>query len=111
MNEMEWITNVPPTEEVSLSGMVIGYTSRGYISICSWEYVAEYWKDEVMAWMPIPKPSPPKKWRVKWNHDFHSWALYEDINGHVHLLFFSGIPEEAVEAAKRIEDIYNEVVP
>jgi hypothetical protein len=61
--------------------------------------------------MPIPKPDmyvKPKRWTVKWDDDASFFALYDStkITYYLPMLF-----SKHAEAAQRIADIYNEVIP
>jgi hypothetical protein len=62
-----------------------------------------------MPWLPIVPPDPyvkPKRWAVKYNSEHEAWAVVN--NGMTIDLFLF---EDDADAAQRICDIYNEVMP
>ena len=62
-----------------------------------------------MPWLPIVPPAPyvkPKRWAVKWYDEYAIWCLLdEDV---VVLVLDKNL---TTEAAQRIADLYNEVMP
>jgi hypothetical protein len=62
-----------------------------------------------MPWLPIVPPDPyvkPKRWAVKWYEEYAIWCLLdEDV---VVLVLDKNL---TTEAAQRIADVYNEVMP
>ena len=62
-----------------------------------------------MPWLPIVPPAPyvkPKRWAVKWYEEYAIWCLLdEDV---VVLVLDKNL---TTEAAQRIADVYNEVMP
>jgi hypothetical protein len=65
-----------------------------------------------MPWQPIVPPAPyvkPKRWAVKWDDEWAEWILLdgsEQFSYYLPMLCF-----EQADAALRIADAYNEVLP
>jgi len=62
-----------------------------------------------MPWLPIVPPAPyvkPKRWAVKWYEDYAIWCLLDE--NVVVLVLDKNL---TTEAAERIADVYNEVMP
>jgi len=96
----EWITDRLPKAEDALDNLVIAWY-KGEIVVWPIELVIHD-----MPWQPIHKPAPyvkPKRWTV--NIDDIGFNLREKN----HRLF---LPASCTaEAAQRIEDLFNEVLP
>jgi hypothetical protein len=63
-----------------------------------------------MPWHPIVPPAPyvkPKRWTVEWHDPTKCWRVIDTyaVMGYLHL------DSSQAEAAQRICDIYNEVMP
>jgi len=103
----EWITDRRPSwEEGLVSGLV-------FVSLPEVNRVIIKSAVEVVLgepWQPIPKPAPyvkPKRWTVKWNNDGGYWMLTDGVNR----LGLRLMRWDNKDAAQRICDIYNEVMP
>jgi hypothetical protein len=102
----EWITDRLPTKQEAVSGNVI-CCRWGHINLLQW-----YKIEAGEPWMPIPKPDmyvKPKRWTVKWGgDDADFFALFDSgkFSYYLPMLF-----REHADAAQRIADIYNEVMP
>jgi hypothetical protein len=105
----EWITDRLPTGREIRYGKVWVTDNFGYVAMVEYETI-----QLGAPWQPIPKPEPyvkPKRWTVKWGG--------EDGNSDFFTLYDSGefryyLPEltsDQSDAAQRICDIYNEVMP
>ena len=103
MNNNGWITDRLPTEEEAPYGRVL-YSGSDRV------YEIEAYLLAIgNPWMPFPDPYvKPKRWRVKWEQKgtttLWTLCLYDQS---VHTLY-GNLPDEAAE---RIADIYNEVMP
>jgi hypothetical protein len=65
-------------------------------------------------WQPIHKPAPyvkPKRWTVQWDSKIDAWSVYNSRRGYRFNLLLDGLKIEQVDAAQRIEDLFNEVMP
>jgi hypothetical protein len=102
----KWITDRLPTKEDSFANQVIIAWDDGSMCMIDYKHV-----EEGMPWTPIPKPTPyvktePKRWTVKRNNHHDEWYLYDGekewdrLDGRL-----------TQDAAQRIADIYNEVMP
>jgi hypothetical protein len=63
-----------------------------------------------MPWQPITKPAPyvkPKRWTVEWNSIGDYWVV---VNGDYRVPQYY-LHRVQKDAAQRICDIYNEVMP
>jgi hypothetical protein len=105
----EWITDRLPTlNDVGFDGKVwcmMTGPGGGCVTTCHWECV-----QPGEPWQPIPKPAPyvkPKRWTVKWNNDGGYWMLTDGVNR----LGLRLMRWDNKDAAQRICDIYNEVLP
>jgi hypothetical protein len=102
----EWITDRLPTKQEAVSGNVI-CCRWGHINLLQW-----YKIEAGEPWMPIPKPDmyvKPKRWTVEWNVD--TWML---VDRRLERSYWCGLGElgrNGRNAAQRIADIYNEVMP
>jgi len=96
----EWITDRLPRKEDGVSGNVI-CCRWGHINLLQW-----YKIEAGEPWQPIPKPAPyvkPKRWTV--NKFITSYRVTDGY-------FTYCLPEAFnADAAQRICDIYNEVMP
>lgn len=101
----EWITDRLPTEEDATEGMVLYTNPHGIPMLRDYEYmkIGE-------PWMPLPAPYvKPKRWTVEWNVD--TWVLVDD---HLERSYWCGLGElgrNGGNAAQRIADLFNEVMP
>lgn len=97
-----WITDRLPTEDDSVDDCVL--TTNGYyVSIYIWSTIKEG-----EPWQPIHEPEPafqPKRWSVDWNHYGNCYVI-TDGEQRIQLHF-----NQCKDAAQRICDIYNEVLP
>ncbi len=108
-NNTEWITYRPPTRE---DGNKLYH--KVWVTYRNGEVGQEHWSDvkPPTPWQHIQdKPGPyvkPKRWTVDWNTRDLQWKLYDwDLV----LLALQGLTEDDADAAQRIADIYNEVMP
>ena len=113
----KWITDRLPTESDADEGWRIWITTKnGRVSLIPYEWVTTGvpW----MAKQKVDRPEPyvePKRWTVRFNGDScwkwqTLWALYDwDLK----CASLPGLSsrEDHAEAAQRIADIYNEVMP
>jgi hypothetical protein len=99
-----WITDRLPTEEDALEYTVLLWDGSKAIL---WSYDGV---NEGQPWAPINKLIAPyvkpKRWAVKWYEVYAIWALSDDD-----VLVLVLDKELTYEAAQRIADIYNEVMP
>jgi hypothetical protein len=98
----EWITDRLPTEEETRT--CYGNVWRGDGMLC-------HRSDIVLGqpWMPVDRPAPyvkPKRFEVTCNSDGATWFVFDTLT---HNEVSDNIPTR--EAAERIADIYNEVMP
>ena len=102
----EWITDRLPTGQDAVSGQVLMQTQSQGIVVCGWGEVRKG-----TPWQPITKPAPyvkPKRWTVEFSQNNNTWMMHDNFEGWVRLLY---IDRFHGEAAQRIADIYNEVMP
>jgi hypothetical protein len=99
----EWITDRLPDPDDAFDDWVF-VSEHGNIQM----YLAVSVKLG-MPWLPIVPPDPyvkPKRWAVKWYEEYAIWCLLdEDV---VVLVLDKNL---TTEAAQRIADVYNEVMP
>jgi hypothetical protein len=99
----EWITDRLPDPDDAFDDWVF-VSEHGNIQM----YLAVSVKLG-MPWLPIVPPDPyvkPKRWAVKWYEEYAIWCLLdEDV---VLLILDKNL---TTEAAQRIADVYNEVMP
>jgi hypothetical protein len=101
----EWITDRLPTAEDAVDGHVLITTEEGIVDFMSPQYVKNG-----EAWQRTPAPYvKPKRWALQWSDAFNKWIIKDIDNGHWHSLAF--LSEDNIDAAQRILDIYNEVMP
>lgn len=105
----EWITDRLPREEDG-SNWLIGQV---WISGVDGVYTT-HWSEvnEWQPWQPILAPDPyvkPKRWTVEWYDPNNCWHVVDTtidgVMGYLHLELTHA------DAAQRIADIYNEVMP
>jgi hypothetical protein len=110
MNNNGWITDRLPTEEDgSKDPNFYGYIwcyFNGKVRSINWRH-----HDDGLPWQPLKVPEPyvkSKRWKVGWSQKgtTTSWTLYS-YDQSVHTL----LGDLSTEAAERIADIYNEVLP
>jgi hypothetical protein len=105
----EWITDRLPTVEDCHAGCddVWVYNEKHKIVVRGiWQSV---WRG--LPWQPIQAPAPyvkPKRWTVKYDIAVERWKLYCDGDTLWVLPYLSA---HGREAAQRIADVYNEVMP
>ena len=99
----EWITDRLPTQQDAFE---------------DWVFVSEQKDVQMflavsvtlgMPWHPIVPPAPyvkPKRWAVKFYEEYAIWCLLDD--NVVVLVLDKNL---TTEAAQRIADVYNEVMP
>jgi hypothetical protein len=102
----EWITDRLPTkQDADEFGDVWVTIWDGFVCDLNWKCIKPQ-----MPWQPTNKPGPyvkPKRWTVEWVNMFGYWALIDGEN-RVPIYGFTRMQREA---AQRIADIYNEVMP
>jgi hypothetical protein len=100
----EWITDRLPTAEDALTDGSVWTFYDGKVMMWSYDGV-----ELGTPWQRIPTPEPyvkPKRWTVKRNNHHDEWYLYDGekewdrLDGRL-----------TQDAAQRICDIYNEVMP
>ena len=105
-----WITDRLPTEE---DGVYInGWPGQVCAQVDKWTRVLTWSLVKPgQPWRPIHVPDPyvnPKRWTVEWHTRDLGWKLWDwDFP----LYILQGLTEDDAEAAQRIADIYNEVLP
>lgn len=102
----EWITDRLPTLEDSYDGDVWVTYADGKMEKRYFRHVKQN-----TPWQRIHVPEPyvnPKRWTVEWHTRDLGWKLWDwDFP----LFILQGLTEDDAEAAQRICDIYNEVLP
>ena len=105
----EWITDRLPTEEdaVNWANMVWVTWEDGTVGTRHWSSVA---KGQPWKLLTVPDPYvEPKRWTVKWDDEWAEWILLdgsEQFSYYLPMLCY-----EQADAAQRIADAYNEVMP
>jgi hypothetical protein len=105
----EWITDRLPTvsDLVNVEREVWYYcTDQGFAYRCHWSDIKRLGE----PWQPITMPAPyvkPKRWAVEWHDPTNCWHVIDTyaVMGYLHL------DSSQADAAQRIADIYNEVMP
>jgi hypothetical protein len=102
----EWITDRLPTEEDCPHYGEVWLMLSG----CP-EVLRGHWSEVKLnnPWQPVQAPAPyvkPMRWTLEYAYNVERWYLYEYGNVVMRL---HGI--QNAEAAQRICDIYNEVLP
>ena len=107
----EWITDRLPTrEDADECGLVWVSVPNGPFGIVErsvWRFL-----ELGTPWQPIQAPAPyvkAKKYTIKWNDNLYIWNVYE--YGSPIGVLPRGLPQYPDDAAQRICDIYNEVMP
>ena len=99
----EWITDRLPDPDDAFKDWVF-VSEHGIVQMFLASFVPLG-----MPWHPIVPPDPyvkPKRWAVKWYEEYAIWCLLdEDV---VVLVLDKNL---TTEAAQRIADVYNEVMP
>ena len=110
----KWITDRRPTREDG------NYCHKVWVTYRNGEVDQEHWAavKPPMPWQRIiDKPEPyikPKRWTVEWDDIMACWKLQSFIANRrkiAALLSCLSARDEHAEAAQRIADIYNEVLP
>jgi hypothetical protein len=99
-----WIKDRLPTKEDAPNGIVLcSGSKRVYESEIAFVVIGE-------PWMPLPAPYvETKRWTVKWDDEEAEWILLdgsEQFSYYLTMLCY-----EQADAAQRIADAYNEVMP
>jgi hypothetical protein len=100
----QWITDRLPTKEDAVEQLVW---------VCIEGDVLIWVNDGITlgtAWQPITKPAPyvePKRWKVEWNSIGAYWVVVND-DYRVPQYYLNYKDQDA---AQRIAEIYNEVMP
>jgi hypothetical protein len=106
----EWITDRQPSWEDDLvSGLV--FVSLPEVNRVIIKSAAEVVFGE--PWQRIQTPEPhvkPQRWTLEWNKLGGFWILNNKKNKYAPVVI-SYLTEDQDEAAQKIEDIYNEVMP
>jgi hypothetical protein len=100
----EWITDRLPTEDDADDVGCVWHDCKGKVYRLSYTAVKKGEPWHSIAW---PEPYPRSvRWAVKWYEDYAIWCLLDqDV---VVLVLDKNL---ATEAAQRIADLYNEVMP
>jgi hypothetical protein len=105
--QSEWITDRLPTDDDAVHYCVFLWDDDKGVLVWSHDAV-----NSGQPWMPIPKPEPyvkPKRWTVEWYDPNNCWHVIDTtidgVMGYLHLEL------SHADAAQRIADIYNEVMP
>jgi hypothetical protein len=102
----KWITDRLPTAEDALDNLVIAWY-KGEIVVWPIELVIHD-----MPWQPIQRPAPyvkPKRWTVEWNVD--TWILLDYGLKRSYWCGLGELGRNGGDAAQRIADVFNEVLP
>jgi hypothetical protein len=102
----EWITDRLPTVEDAVHYCVLLWDQDEGVLIWSYDGV-----NEGQPWMPIPTPAPyvkPKRWTFRKSRfeGSDNWLVFRD--GELIHTLAAGLTHDA---AQRIADVYNEVMP
>jgi hypothetical protein len=102
----EWITDRLPTLEDAVHYSVLLWDEENK-QVLIWTFDSF---GEGTPWQPIPTPAPyvkPKRWTVEWHDPTNCWRVIDAyaVMGYLHL------DSSQADAARRICDIYNEVMP
>jgi len=103
----EWITDRLPTKaDVHADGRVwIMY--EGDAVMCQFETV-----ELGEPWQHIIRPEPyvkPKRWITRWDVHAHRWYIVGSLDRYI--VASLELEKNQADAAQRIADIYNEVMP
>jgi predicted FMN-binding regulatory protein PaiB len=107
----EWITDRRPSWKDDLvSGLV--FVSLPEVN----RVITKSAVDVVLGepWQRIPTPAPyvkPKRWTLEWNELRGFWVLNSNRNKDDDSFVIPHLTQDQTEAAQRICDIYNEVMP
>ena len=102
----EWITDRLPTNEDAVSTNVLIWLND---KVHTWTY---YTVAKGTPWQPIHKPAPyvePKRWTVEWNVDI--WILLDHALERSYWCGLGELGRNGGDAAQRIADVFNEVIP
>ncbi len=102
----EWITDRLPTAEDAREDLSVWVCIGGNVFIGQYNCITLG-----TPWQPIQVPAPyvnPKTWTLRWNILGDCWLLENKRNDWVVLSYLT---QDEAEAAQRICDIYNEVIP
>jgi hypothetical protein len=100
----EWITDRKPTEFETSNGKVWAVNKFGDVAMVNYDVV-----EIGTPWQVIPKPEPyveAKRWTVEWHDRHEEWYLYDGKKEWDRL-----DRRLTQDAAQRIANIYNEVLP
>ncbi len=105
----EWITDRLPTAEDALEDTVLVWDGREAIL---WTYDGV---GKGQPWVPIHKLIAPyvkpKRWAVEWNTEWSTWSINDSHHKARFDFVLRGLNIDQGEAAQRIEDLFNEVMP
>ena len=106
----EWITDRRPTAEDAPYGRV-WVTQFGVVLLTDWENI-----NDREPWMPIVPPEPyvkPKRWTAVYSAGYGKWCIYDCQASVYRGLLYALVrnDDEHRQAAERIADIYEEVMP
>jgi hypothetical protein len=107
----EWITDRLPTANDAEDGRVWVYFGNfgGEVRNIHWSHVLIG-----TPWQPIQRPAPyvkPKRWTVEFDSDYNLWFAYDRRSGSQCTNVFAQLGRNELDAAQRIEDLFNEVMP
>jgi hypothetical protein len=106
----EWITDRLPTgEDADQFGDVWVTLGNGFVCEWNWRSIKPQ-----MPWRPTNKPAPyvkPKRWTVEFDSDYNVWFAYDRRSGSQCTNVFAQLGRNELDAAQRIEDLFNEVMP
>lgn len=102
----EWITDRLPTEEDAIADRVIVWNDDKGPMLWMYHHVPIG-----EPWMPIHcKPYvKPKRWTAEFSVDV--WRLVDHREGRSYFVGLGELGRDGADAAQRIADIYNEVMP
>ena len=105
----EWITDRLPRYEETLNGCVLAWIEQHLPPLCVIQH--DTFKLGT-PWQPIQRPAPyvkPKRWTVEWNVD--TWILLDYGLKRSYWCGLGELGRNGGDAAQRIADVFNEVMP
>jgi hypothetical protein len=104
----EWITDRLPTAHL-VGHYVYVTTTECNVVI---KHACEVKSGEPWAYIPKPKPSAEvKRWTMYFDSKHNAWFLYDRRSDSHHQSIFAELRRDESDAAQRIEDLFNEVMP
>ena len=101
----EWITDrLPTAKDADSDGAVLGMRDGVVIfQLAKYLVLGE-------PWQPLPAPYvKPKRWVTRWDVNAHRWFVVDSRDRYI--VASLQLDKDHADAAQRIADIYNEVLP